>query len=108
MKMGSRKGNVKIRRKIRRPQIIEKIGSSGWIRTSNPPVNSLMQVVYLVGSSMVYVSLGSRFSSVFGSKLFTDCSLHGLTEDEHIRTPVPISSAIAGRARTARVPPLRA
>ena len=39
----------------------EKIGSSGWIRThlrqgsggqaSNPPVNRLMQVVYLVGSS---------------------------------------------------------
>jgi hypothetical protein len=30
---------VKIKRKIGRPQIIEKIGSSGWIRTSNPPVN---------------------------------------------------------------------
>ena len=37
--MGSKKGNVKIRRKVGRPQIIEKIGSSGWIRTSNPPVN---------------------------------------------------------------------
>jgi hypothetical protein len=37
--MGSKKGNVKIRRKGGRPQIIEKIGSSGWIRTSNPPVN---------------------------------------------------------------------
>jgi hypothetical protein len=37
--MGSKKGNVKIRRKIRRPQVVEKIGSSGWIRTSNPPVN---------------------------------------------------------------------
>jgi hypothetical protein len=40
--MGSKKGNVKIRRKIRRPQVVEKIGSSGWIRTSNPPVNSRM------------------------------------------------------------------
>jgi hypothetical protein len=30
---------------------LETIGSSGWIRTSNPPVNSLMQVVGLVGSS---------------------------------------------------------
>jgi hypothetical protein len=38
--MGSKKGNVKIRRKCRRLQLIEKIGSSGWIRTSNPPVNS--------------------------------------------------------------------
>ena len=37
--MGSEKGNVKIRRKIRRPQIVEKIGSSGRIRTYNPPVN---------------------------------------------------------------------
>jgi len=25
--MGSKKGNVKIRRKIRRPQVVEKIGS---------------------------------------------------------------------------------
>jgi len=38
--MGSKKGNVKFRRKMCRPQIIEGIGSSGWIRTSNPPVNS--------------------------------------------------------------------
>ena len=37
--MASEKGNVKIGRKIRPPQIIEKIGSSGWTRTSNPPVN---------------------------------------------------------------------
>ena len=27
------------------------ISSSGWIRTSNPPVNSVMQVVGLAGSS---------------------------------------------------------
>jgi hypothetical protein len=26
-------------------------GSSGWIRTGNPPVNSVMQVVGLAGSS---------------------------------------------------------
>jgi hypothetical protein len=51
--MASEKGNVKIWQKIRPQQIIEKIGSSGWIRTSNPPVNRLTQVVYLVGSSMV-------------------------------------------------------
>jgi hypothetical protein len=31
--MGSEKGNVKIGRKIGRPQILEKIGSSGWTRT---------------------------------------------------------------------------
>jgi hypothetical protein len=41
-KTGLEKGNVKVRRKVGRPQIIEKIGSSGWIRTSNPPVNSRM------------------------------------------------------------------
>jgi hypothetical protein len=40
--MGSEKGKAKERRKIRRPQVIENIGSSGWIRTSNPPVNSRM------------------------------------------------------------------
>ena len=37
--MGSKKGNVKIRRNVRRPEVIETIGSSGWTRTSNPPVN---------------------------------------------------------------------
>ncbi len=30
-----------------------KSGSSGWTRTSNPPVNRLTQVVLLVGSSLV-------------------------------------------------------
>jgi hypothetical protein len=49
--MGSKKGSVKIRRKIGCPQLIEKIGSSGWIRTNNPPVNSVMQVLGLAGSS---------------------------------------------------------
>jgi hypothetical protein len=29
------------------------IGSSGWTRTSNPPVNRLMQVLFLDGSSLV-------------------------------------------------------
>jgi hypothetical protein len=37
--MGSKKGSVKIRRKRVVRQTTEKIGSSGWIRTSNPPVN---------------------------------------------------------------------
>jgi integrase len=32
-------------------EFLKEIGSSGWIRTSNPPVNRLTQVVYLVGSS---------------------------------------------------------
>jgi hypothetical protein len=38
--MGFQKGNVKIRRKSDHPQIVEKIGSSGWTRTSNPPVDT--------------------------------------------------------------------
>jgi hypothetical protein len=72
--MGSEKGNVKIQQKAGRPQIVEKIGSSGWIRTSNPPVNRLMQVVYPVGSSSVCLCLDGSCYPVFGSKLFTDCS----------------------------------
>jgi hypothetical protein len=32
---------------------LKKNGSSGWTRTSNPPVNRLMQVVYPLGSSVV-------------------------------------------------------
>jgi hypothetical protein len=50
-KMGSQKGNVKIRRRVGRPQVIERIGSSGRIRTYNPPVNSVEQVIGLAGSS---------------------------------------------------------
>ena len=53
----------------------EGCGSSGWIRTSNPPVNRLMQVVFPGGSSWVYLILSRRCSLVFGNKLFTDCSL---------------------------------
>jgi hypothetical protein len=37
----------------RRAKVVEspkETGSSGWIRTSNPPVNSLMQVLHLVDS----------------------------------------------------------
>jgi len=37
--------------KHRVTEMVEKIGSSGWIRTSNPPVNSKMQVFGLAGSS---------------------------------------------------------
>jgi hypothetical protein len=44
--MGSKKGNVKERRKFSRPQHC-KIGSSGWIRTSNPPVNSVIRLMLL-------------------------------------------------------------
>jgi hypothetical protein len=35
------------------PGFVREIGSSGWTRTSNPPVNRLMQVVFLNGSSLV-------------------------------------------------------
>ena len=33
--------------------LLRKVGSSAWTRTSNPPVNRLMQVMYLVGSSVL-------------------------------------------------------
>ena len=49
--MGSKKGNVTRRRKMRCSQVIENIGSSGRIRTYNPPVNGVTQVVGLAGSS---------------------------------------------------------
>jgi hypothetical protein len=35
------------------PAFVRENGSSGWIRTNNPPVNRLMQVMYLIGSSVV-------------------------------------------------------
>ena len=35
------------------PDFVRETGSSGWTRTSNPPVNSLTLVSYLVGSSML-------------------------------------------------------
>ena len=35
------------------PEWTEGFGSSGWIRTSNPPVNRLMQVLFRGGSSWV-------------------------------------------------------
>ena len=41
----------------------------------NPPVNRLVQVHHPVVSSMVALNGRSRCSRVFGSKLFTDCSL---------------------------------
>jgi hypothetical protein len=34
-----------------------------------------MQVLYLVGSSSVYLTLDTRDYVVFGTDLFTDCSL---------------------------------
>jgi integrase len=37
----------------RTPDLVNEIGSSGWTRTSNPPVNSLTQVLVLEGSSLV-------------------------------------------------------
>jgi integrase len=35
------------------PEFVKDFGSSGWTRTSNPPVNSLTLVGYLVGSSVL-------------------------------------------------------
>jgi hypothetical protein len=47
-------------------------GSSGWIRTSNPPVNRLMQVTYLVGSSWVWLGWTPVSYPVFGNELITN------------------------------------
>ncbi len=57
------------------PRFVRENGSSGRTRTYNPPVNRLMQVVFPVASSSVYLTLDASCSPVFGSKLFTDCSL---------------------------------
>src|SRR5262245_39505822 len=48
------------------------VGGPGRTRTCDLPVRRLMQDIYLVGSSVVYLIRGTRFSLVFGSKLFTD------------------------------------
>ena len=61
-----------------------------------------MQVVYLVGSSSVYLTTASRFSLVFGRKLFTS---------SFANTRVPLDTSASGddqaasaeRARRARV-----
>ena len=61
-----------------RSNVIEfarKVGAPCKTRTCDLLVRSLMQVVYPVGSSMVYLTLDRRFYLVFGSTLFTDCSL---------------------------------
>jgi hypothetical protein len=50
----ARKGQRAGKRERRQAKVMKfpkESGSSGWTRTSNPPVNSLMQVVYLVDSS---------------------------------------------------------
>jgi|SRR5262245_13184276 len=44
-------GGNDVMRKV--ADFLRKRGSSGWTRTSNPPVNSLMPVLHLVGSSVV-------------------------------------------------------
>ena len=51
---------MKIRRKIHRPQIVEKIGSSGWIRTSNPPVNRRKKTALAALCGRVLDVAGSR------------------------------------------------
>ena len=53
---GARKGQRAATRDQRPAKVVEfpkGIGSSGWTRTSNPPVNRLTWVLYLVGSSVV-------------------------------------------------------
>jgi hypothetical protein len=50
----ARKGQRAPERRRSRAKVVKfskKSGSSGWTRTSNPPVNSLMPVRYLVDSS---------------------------------------------------------
>ena len=49
----ARKGQRRQRPVDGLPQVVEKIGSSGRTRTYNPPVNRLMLVGYLVGSSVL-------------------------------------------------------
>jgi hypothetical protein len=55
--------------------LLQRNGSSGRTRTYNPPVNRLMQVCYLVGSTCLLVGLDTRFYRVFGAKLFSNCSV---------------------------------
>ena len=55
------------------PQFVAEFGSSGWTRTSNPPVNRLAYVSFLVGFLWFSPTETLLIPRVRG-KLFTDCS----------------------------------
>ena len=50
----------------------KEFGSSGWIRTSNPPVNRLTQVGYVLilrGFSSMTIAVGARYSGTYCSRI---------------------------------------
>ena len=54
----------------------DQIGSSGWTRTNNPPVNSLTLVLYLAGSSVPWLGpndAGTRHSTADCSQIVHGC-----------------------------------
>src|SRR5258708_4587020 len=56
------------------PDLVREFGSSGKTRTCNPPVNRLMQMLVLGGSSLVWRHVRTCDYLVFGKELFTNCS----------------------------------
>ncbi len=79
------------------------IGSSGWTRTNNPPVNSLTLVLYLVGSSVPWLGpndAGTRYST-------PDCSqiVHGCVVSLLAPSRGGIASAAIMRRESAEVQP---
>lgn len=64
-----------------------------------------MQVVYPVGSSMVYLSAGTWFSLVFGSKLFTNCSQPDLTDERPRQSPQVAPTQFGFSASRSNTPP---
>jgi integrase-like protein len=60
-------------------EFARKNGSSGWTRTSNPPVNSVMQVIGLVWFFVPVARIRTRCCLVFGKELFRDCSAQSAT-----------------------------
>jgi integrase len=88
-------------------KLSRKIGSSGWTRTSNPPVNRLVQVLYLVDSSCFSSPMVPRVSWCSGA----NCSLIVHSRSSVDRPPRPMVSATfstsdSGRPEN-RVTPLR-
>src|SRR5687768_16017193 len=56
-------------------------------QASNPQVNSLAQVSFLDGSSLVEPPLRTRYDLLFGNELFTGCSrIHETTKDRVSRS----------------------
>ena len=71
--------------------------------SSNPPVNRMVQVLYLVDSSCPVARVRSSCYPVFGSKLSTDCSLNIIRGIRDTRVCPSSETRSRSRERVGRV-----